>query len=677
MKEAQLKSLQQQIATGQFEQALQHCRAELETNPKDVDLLYMAAVCERYLGGFDRALTHLRQLKSLQPEHGRALQEEGHVYRDSDNPDAALRAYALACQYNPALIAAWRSQHQILQQGGRKAQAQFVENRLQELEALPKPLLAAMDLIHQGKLLKAEDICRQFLQRVPHNIEGMRLLADIGIRLGMLDDAEFLLESATRLAPDHSGARVDYVNALRKKQKFDLALEQAEQLLAAAPDNVQFQSLVAVAKMQAGDFDRAIQTFDTVLDAVPRDPITLTSRGHALKTVGRTDEAVTSYQQALQNYPSHGEAWYALANLKTYRFSEDEVNEMLGQKENADLGYMDRVYLSFALGKAFEDRRDYDQAFHQLEIGNGLKKAQSRYSADRMREEFEAQKRICSSELMSRRHASGHDAADPIFIVGLPRAGSTLLEQILASHSQVEGTLELPNILTLSQRLRRGGDSLRRGGDSLRRGGDSLRLNDGVDESLGGRDRYPAILESLSNEQLRAFGEQYIEDTQVHRHGTPLFIDKMPNNFRHIGLIKLILPNAKIIDARRHPMSCCFSIYKQLFAEGQEFSYSLADVGRYYRDYLELMTHWQDVLPGEILTVQHEDVVDDLEGQVRRMLDFCGLPFEEACLRYYETERDVRTPSSEQVRQPIFRTALDQWKPYEPYLAPLQAALEG
>ena len=670
MKEAQLKSLQQQIATGQFEQALQHCRAELETNPKDVDLLYMAAVCERYLGGFDRALTHLRQLKSLQPEHGRALQEEGHVYRDSDNPDAALRAYALACQYNPALIAAWRSQHQILQQGGRKAQAQFVENRLQELEALPKPLLAAMDLIHQGKLLKAEDICRQFLQRVPHNIEGMRLLADIGIRLGMLDDAEFLLESATRLAPDHSGARVDYVNALRKKQKFDLALEQAEQLLAAAPDNVQFQSLVAVAKMQAGDFDRAIQTFDTVLDAVPRDPITLTSRGHALKTVGRTDEAVTSYQQALQNYPSHGEAWYALANLKTYRFSEDEVSEMLAQKENVDLGYMDRVYLSFALGKAFEDRRDYDQAFHQLEIGNGLKKAQSRYSADRMREEFEAQKRICSSELMSRRHASGHDAADPIFIVGLPRAGSTLLEQILASHSQVEGTLELPNILTLSQRLRRGGDSLRRGGDSLR-------LNDGVDESLGGRDRYPAILESLSNEQLRAFGEQYIEDTQVHRHGTPLFIDKMPNNFRHIGLIKLILPNAKIIDARRHPMSCCFSIYKQLFAEGQEFSYSLADVGRYYRDYLELMTHWQDVLPGEILTVQHEDVVDDLEGQVRRMLDFCGLPFEEACLRYYETERDVRTPSSEQVRQPIFRTALDQWKPYEPYLAPLKAALEG
>ena len=218
---------------------------------------------------------------------------------------------------------------------------------------------------------------------------------------------------------------------------------------------------------------------------------------------------------------------------------------------------------------------------------------------------------------------------------------------------------------------------LRRGGDSLRRGGDSLGENDRGAKPASGQNRYPAILESLSDAQLRAFGQQYIEDTQVHRHGTPLFIDKMPNNFRHIGLIKLILPNAKIIDARRHPLSCCFSIYKQLFAEGQEFSYSLEDVGRYYRDYLELMGHWQAVLPGEILTVQHEDVVDDLETQVRRMLDFCGLPFEEACLRYYETERDVRTPSSEQVRQPIFRTALDQWKPYENYLAPLKAALEG
>jgi tetratricopeptide (TPR) repeat protein len=652
----QLETLQKQISAGQFAPALKACEAVLADHPADVDLLYMAAVCERYLHQFDAALTHLNHLKSVYPEHGRALQEEGHVYRDSGNPDAALRAYALACQYNPALTAAWRGQLQILNSGDRRGQASFVEGRLKEIESLPKPLLAALDLIHQGKLLKAEDICRRFLQKVPHNVEGMRLLADIGVRLGMLDDAEFLLESAGTFAPNHAGVQMDYINVLRKKQKYAVALERAEQLLAKEPENVQFKSLVAIESMQTGDFEAALSGFDGVLQKVPGDPITLTSRGHALKTIGRTDEAVDSYRQAILSFPSHGEAWYSLANLKTYRFSDDEVAGMLEQKDNPNLGYMDRVYLSFALGKAYEDQGNYQQAFHHLEAGNGLKKAQSRYSADRMREEFEAQMQICTAELMARRENSGCSAADPIFVLGLPRAGSTLLEQILASHSQVEGTQELPNILSLSQRLRRGGQ---RGAP------------------LSGESRYPEILTTLSPETLREFGEEYIEETRVHRHGTPYFIDKMPNNFRHIGLIKLILPNAKIIDARRHPMSCCFSIYKQLFAEGQEFSYSLADVGRYYCDYLELMSHWNTVLPGEILTVQHEDVVDDLEGQVRRMLDFCGLPFEESCLRYYETEREVRTPSSEQVRQPIFRTALEQWTHYEAYLEPLKTALEG
>lgn len=656
MDAAQLESLQQQITAGQFVAALRACDAALADHPDDMDLLYLASVCQRYLGQFEGALTRLNHLKSLFPEHGRALQEEGHVYRDLGNPDAALRAYALACQYNPALTAAWRGQLQIVNNLNRPEQAHFLEKKLAEVESLPKPLLAALDLIHQGKLLKAEDICRRFLQKVPHNVEGMRLLADIGIRLGMLDDAEFLLESAASFAPDHVGVQMDYVNVLRKKQKFSLALERAERLLEVFPDDVQIQSLVAIENMQTGDFETALNGFERVLKKVPRDPITLTSRGHALKTVGQTDDAVNSYKQAILSYPSHGEAWYSLANLKTYRFDNDEVAAMLAQQGNPNLGYMDRVYLCFALGKAYEDLGSYEQAFYQFEAGNKLKKAQSRYSSDRMREEFDVQMQVCTPELMARRRRSGCLAPDPVFILGLPRAGSTLLEQILASHSQVDGTLELPNILALSQRLRRGN---KRGAP------------------MSGESRYPGILPELSDQTLREFGEQYIEETGVHRQGAPFFIDKMPNNFRHIGLIKLILPNAKIIDARRHPMSCCFSIYKQLFAEGQEFSYSLSDVGRYYLDYFELMSHWHAVLPGEILTVQHEDVVDDLEGQVRRMLDFCGLPFEKSCLKYYETERVVRTPSSEQVRQPIFRTALEQWTHYEPYLEPLKNALEN
>jgi len=311
------------------------------------------------------------------------------------------------------------------------------------------------------------------------------------------------------------------------------------------------------------------------------------------------------------------------------------------------------VYLCFALGKAYEDRADYEKSFVYYARGNQLKKVQSRYDAERMHEEFEAQKEICTMELFERNADAGDPAPDPIFILGLPRAGSTLLEQILSSHSQVDGTLELPNILSLSQRLRR------------------RRKEGGADAGIAG---YPAGLPELNAEELTSFGREYLADTRIHRQQAPFFIDKMPNNFRHIGLIKLILPNAKIIDARRQPMACCFSGFKQLFAEGQEFTYSLEDIGRYYRGYIDLMDHWDSVLPGHVLRVMHEDVVDDLEGQVRRMLDFCRLPFEPACLRYYETERNVRTPSSEQVRQPIFRDSVEQWRHYEPWLGPLQTA---
>jgi hypothetical protein len=311
---------------------------------------------------------------------------------------------------------------------------------------------------------------------------------------------------------------------------------------------------------------------------------------------------------------------------------------------------MDRVYLQFALGKAHEDRSEFETAFRHYASGNALKKSLGTYDASTMSEDLEAQREVCTRELFDRRKGTGHDAPDPVFIVGLPRAGSTLLEQILSSHSQVDGTLELPNILSLSQRLRRRG---RQGDNSP----------------------YPQVLNELSDNELESFGKEYIEDTRIHRQDAPYFIDKMPNNFRHIGLIHLILPNAKIIDARRHPMACCFSGYKQLFAEGQEFTYDLSDMGRYYKDYVELMKHWDKVLPGRVLRVHYEDVVADIDAQVRRILDYCGLPFEEACISFYETERSVRTPSSEQVRQPIYQSGLEQWRNFEPWLTPLEEAL--
>jgi tetratricopeptide (TPR) repeat protein len=648
--EAELKRIQDMIVARRYDAALEALSAFHERVPDNNEALYMVAVCHRYRGDYAQALASLEGLKQRVPEHGRAHQEEGHSLRRLGRAEEALRAFARATHCNPALVASWRAQHELLDQLGRPQQAAAVRRELDRVQSLPKALLAVMDLISQGRLLKAEDLCRAFLRQQPKHVEAMRLLAEIATRFGVLDDAEVLLRHAVEFAPEDNRLRVDYVQVLRRRQRFDEALEQTQLLLEREPDNPRYRSLHAVECMQTGDFDAALDHFDRVLDRVPNDPATLTSRGHALKTAGRYQDAVGSYRAALDAVPQHGEAYYSLANLKVYRFEDAELGAMRTQENNVNLSQMDRVYLSFALGKAYEDREDYAQAFHYYARGNALKKAQSRYDAEQIHEDLQAQQRVCSRELFDAHAGAGCPAPDPIFIVGLPRAGSTLIEQILSSHSQVDGTMELPHILSLSHRLRR-----------ARREG----------KGSG----YPDVLAELDAEELRHHGEQFIADTRIHRQGAPFFTDKMPNNFRHIGLIRLILPNAKIIDARRHPMSCCFSAFKQLFAEGQEFSYSLDDLGRYYRDYVALMDHWDAVLPGFVLRVQHEDVVADLEGQVRRLLDFCGLPFEEACLRYHETERSVRTPSSEQVRQPIFTSALEQWRHFEGYLQPLVDAL--
>jgi len=649
-----LDAARQKLVDRRFDEALADVDAVLASSPDHSDqyleALYLRAVCLRYARRVEEALATLSQLKQLSPDHGRAHQEEGHSWRAAGQADEALRAYARACACNTALIAAWRGQLDMLKALGRDGPMPYVRDQLAWLEQLPKPLLAVLDLIGQGKLLKAEDLCRQFLQRVPHQVDAMRLLADIATRLGVLDDAELLLQGALKIDPRNARVRMDYVQVLRKRQQFERAREQAQILRDSDPQNLQYRSLYAIECMQTGDYEQALDLFDSILAKAPADPITLTSKGHALKTCGRSADAIAAYRAAAASQPRHGEAYYALANLKTYRFDEAEIGRMQALEADSGLSHMDRVYLAFALGKALEDAGRFEAAFDSYARGNRLKKQQSRYSADQMHDEFEAQQRVCTRALFERRRNTGHPAPDPIFIVGLPRAGSTLLEQILSSHSQIDGTLELPNILALSHRLRRG-------------------------DRLTAASRYPDDLATLPDDQLAQFGRDYIEQTRIHRQGAPLFIDKMPNNFRQIGLIKLILPKAKIIDARRAPMACCFSPYKQLFAEGQEFSYDLEDLGRYYRDYVELMAHWDRVLPGFVMRVQHEDVVADLEGQVRRMLNFIGVPFEPACLEYHRTERHVRTPSSEQVRQPIFTDALEQWRHFEPWLGPLEEAL--
>jgi len=610
--------------------------------------LYMRAVCLRHLKQWGDAEKVLHKLIGLSPSYGRGFQELGHLYRDAGRPPEAVGAYATACHLNPALKASWLGQYKLLDHSRSADRVAQVKERLDWLEALPPVLLASLDMLHEGKLIKAEQLCRGFMQKNPQHIEGMRLLADIAIRHGVLEDAEFLLESAVAFDPDHQRARIDYVQALSKRQRYQQASEEAKALLEASPENPQFQSLYAIQSMQLGDYQTALDLFDQILERIPQDPVTHVSKGHALKTGGKTAEAVSAYQAAIDSQPMHCDAWYSLANLKAYRFDDDQIHTMLELDKNPHLAGQDRVYLQFALGKAFEDKNEFDKSFFHYSKGNDIKRNQVQYRADGTSRECEEQIAACTPDTF--KHVSGHDAPDPIFIVGLPRAGSTLLEQILSSHSQIDGTLELPNVLSISGKLRRLGQR-------------------------EGNNRYPEILNDLTPETLRELGEEYIRDTRIHRLGAPFFIDKMPNNFRHIGLIRLMLPNAKIIDARRDPMACCFSGFKQLFAEGQLFSYSLDDIGRYYKDYVKLMAHWDEVIPGYVLRVQHEDVVANLETQVTRMLDFCGVPFEESCLEFHKTERNVRTPSSEQVRQPIFSTALEQWKNYEPWLEPLKQAL--
>ena len=644
------REIQQRIADGRYEAALAALQAPLRDDPADAEALYLRAVCLRYLQRFEEAGAALRELKRLAPEHGRAHQEEGHLLRDCGDLPGAVTAYRRACRYNPALIATWRSLAAALERLGAADEAAVARAQLQRLQHLPKTLVAVTDLIAQKKLPQAERLARRFLRRAPRHVEAMRLLADIGAQLGAVDEAEYLLESACEFAPDNIQVRIDYVQALRRRHKFAAARAQAKQLLERQPNHPQFQSLYAAQCMHGGDFDAAIAMLDRVLATLPGDPVALTSRGHASKTRGDFAAAVAAYRAALANQPAHGEAYYALANLKTYRFRRREIAAMRKQAADPNLSFADRVYLSFALGKACEDRGEFAQSFRHYAVGNRLKKAQSRYSAERMSAEFRAQIETCDAAFFAARRGYGQQAPDPIFIVGLPRAGSTLLEQILSSHSQVDGTLELPNIPALVHRLRRGG-------------------------GIATKNRYPRALTELGAADCAAFGADYLADTRFHRRQAPFFIDKMPNNFRHLGLIELILPNAKIIDARRHPLACCFSVFRQLFAEGQEFSYSLSDLGAYYRDYTRLMEHWKRALPGRILTVLHEEVVADLEGQARRLLDHCGLPFEAACLTYHKTRRPVRTPSSEQVRRPIFTSGLDHWKSFEPWLGPLKEAL--
>jgi tetratricopeptide (TPR) repeat protein len=508
-------------------------------------------------------------------------------------------------------------------------------------------LVGAAQALLANDLAAAERILRPHLHADPFDVAAIRMLAEVAGRIGRYADAETLLRRALELAPDFTAARANLATALYRQNRPAEALGALETLLDQEPDNAGGQNLKAAALSRVGAYEEALALYADVLARHPDQPKVWMSYGHVLKTVGRTADGIAAYRRALAQASTLGEVWWSLANLKTVKLGPEDVAAMNGALATPGLSGEDRLHLHFALGKALEDAGDAEASFGHYAEGNRLRHAQVGYDPDETSRHVARAEALFTPAFFAAREGQGCPVPDPIFILGMPRAGSTLVEQILASHPLVEGTMELPDIPLLARRAA------------------------GKDEA-----QWAERIAALSADALRALGQEYLERTRVQRReGRPFFIDKMPNNWVHLGLIHLILPGAKIVDARRHPLDCCFSNFKQHYARGQGFSYSLTDMGRYYADYVRLMAHFDRVLPGRVHRVIHERLLDDPEGEVRRLLAALGLEFDPACLAFHENKRAVRTASSEQVRRPINREGQGQWRPYERWLAPLREAL--
>ena len=506
----------------------------------------------------------------------------------------------------------------------------------------PPRLIAAALALNDNKLHEAEPLLKQHLKEDPFDAAAIRMLAELAGRIGRYKDAEALLRRAIDLSPAFTAARANLALVLYRLNRPSEAIAELNQVLAEDPDNLGHANLQAAAFGRIGEFDDALLLYERVLKEAPNQPRVWMSYGHMLKTVGRQADGVDSYRRAIALQPALGEAWWSLANLKTVRFDDADIAAMQAALTERGISDEDRFHLDFALGKAFEDRKHAGPAFEHYAAGNALRRTKQVYEADETERFVDRSIALYTADFFAARQRQGHDAPDPIFILGMPRAGSTLIEQILASHSLVEGTSELPDIPALARR----------------------------DTS------YPEGVAAFSPDKLRALGEEYLKRTRIQRRtDRPFFIDKLPNNWAHLPFIHLILPNARIIDARRHPLGCCFSNFKQHFARGQAFSYGLEDMGRYYRDYVRLMAHVDQLLPGRVHRVIYEEMVDQTEREVRSLLAACGLAFEPACLAFHQTDRAVRTASSEQVRQPIFRDGTEAWKPFDRCLGPLKSAL--
>jgi tetratricopeptide (TPR) repeat protein len=647
--EPEVRRIRELSTDGRHVEALAGAEKLARAAPGNRDALYLIAANQRCLNWIPEALATLRRLEERHPRFSLLYQERGHCYAALHDAPNAVDAFLRAVNLNPALTKSWSMLERLYRMTGDEKNAAAAAEHIANINRLPAEVVRAGSLFADGELAAAENILRTYLHNAGKHAEALRLLGRIQHQRGVLEEAEPLFKGTLELSPNYLAARLDYVRILIDRQKYPQAYDEINALLKLEPDNQDFLSLRAAACAGLGQHEQAVALYRQLLVS-SSSPDLQVLLGHSLRSLGRQKEAIESYKTALVIRPSFGDAYWSLANLKTYRFSQDEIASMCTEEAAPTTNLVDRYHLCFALGKAHEDRKDYEESWLFYERGNQLKRSESRYDPKVFEAKTRKQIEVCTAEFFAARKGIGAPDPDPIFVVGLPRSGSTLVEQILASHSQVESTQELYDIQRIVLELQVTPQDPRNPG-------------------------YPGILADLASEDFLRLGQRYITDTRAYRTDKRFFIDKMPNNFRHIGLIHLILPNAKIIDVRREPMACCFSNLRQLFASGQEFTYSFEDIARYYRTYLELVRHWDAVLPGRVLRVRYEDLVEDLEPNMRRILNYCGLQLEPACVEFYKGERSVRTPSSEQVRQPIFREGLHHWRNYELWLAPLKEHL--
>jgi tetratricopeptide (TPR) repeat protein len=640
----------QLIGAGQLAEAEARCRAALASRPDDVNMQALLGALFVKLDRRVEAEATLRRVVEAAPSFAKPAEDLGYLLVQANRPADALPFLERATRLDPSLERAWFNLGKAFAKLGRGKEADAAFEKSFELS--PERRLMAIAAEHQkeGRLEEAERIYRRILQQNPQNVDALRLLAQIAARADHADDAERMLQEALRFAPDFMLAILDLGKLYKEQDRYAEAIGCFDRAIALEPTHVQAHVLRAATLARASFTPEAAAAYRHCLELRPRHAGALLGLGHALKASGDYAGAVASYDACIGLTPDSGETWWSLANLKTYRFDDAAIATMENHAASEGLGTQSRVNFLFALGKAWEDRGDYERAWDFYREGNARQRAEVRY--DPVQTELVNDRIIAvyTAEFLASLAGAGDPDRAPIFILGLPRSGSTLLEQILASHSSVEGTAELPYVGRVATSL-------------------NLNRPSGIN--------YPEAMRELSSANVAALGARYLALARVHRRtDAPRFIDKMPNNFPNAGLIALMLPNAKIIDARRHPLDACFSCWRQLFAKGQNFTYDLTEIGEYYLQYQRMMDHWDRVLPGRVLTVQYEEVVSNLEAQVRRLLEFCGLPWEDECLRFHESSRAVRTPSAEQVRQPIYDRSVGHWRRYERHLGELVAVIE-